>query len=156
MAVLYLTRCKYIEKFSNTKNILGIFSIQIKKSMVKERIKLFCETEHITISSFEKKIGVANGYVNSISKSIGIDKLVKLLEIFPNMNIEWLLTGTGEMYKSKTSNEQSERKDLLKEINDREEIIRKQAEQIGALKAELSLKAKTASPAHDLQAAAAV
>lgn len=124
--------------------------------MVKERIKLFCETEHITISSFEKKIGVANGYVNSISKSIGIDKLVKLLEIFPNMNIEWLLTGTGEMYKSKTSNEQSERKDLLKEINDREEIIRKQAEQIGALKAELSLKVKTASPAHDLQAAAAV
>ena len=124
--------------------------------MVKERIKLFCETEHITISSFEKKIGVANGYVNSISKSIGIDKLVKLLEIFPNMNIEWLLTGTGEMYKSKTSNEQSERKDLLKEINDREEIIRKQAEQIGALQAELSLKAKTASPAHDLQAAAAV
>lgn len=124
--------------------------------MVKERIKLFCETEHITISSFEKKIGVANGYVNSISKSIGIDKLVKLLEIFPNMNIEWLLTGTGEMYKSKTSNEQSEWNVLLKEINDRDEIIRKQAEQIGALKAELSLKAKTASPAHDLQAAAAV
>ena len=66
--------------------------------MVKERIKLFCETEHITISSFEKKIGVANGYVNSISKSIGIDKLVKLLEIFPNINIEWLLTGTGEAW----------------------------------------------------------
>lgn len=39
---------------------------------------------------------------------------------------------------------------LLKEINDRNEIIRKQAEQIGALKAELSLKAKNASPAHDL------
>lgn len=154
--MLFLTRCKYIEKFSNTKNILEIFSIPNQKSMVKERIKLFCETEHITISSFEKKIGVANGYVNSISKSIGIDKLVKLLEIFPNINIEWLLTGNGEMYKSKTSNEQSERKDLLKEINDREEIIRKQAEQIGALKAELSLKAKTASPAHDLQAAAAV
>lgn len=72
------------------------------------------------------------------------------------MNIEWLLTGTGEMYKSKTSNEQSEWNVLLKEINDRDEIIRKQAEQIGALKAELSLKAKTASPAHDLQAAAAV
>ena len=34
---------------------------------------------------------------------------------------------------------------LLKEINDRNEIIRKQAEQIGALKAELSLKAKNAS-----------
>ena len=146
----------YIEKFSNTKNILGIFSIPNQKSMVKERIKLFCETEHITISSFEKKIGVANGYVNSISKSIGIDKLVKLLEIFPNMNIEWLLTGTGEMYKSKTLNEQSEWNVLLKEINDRDETIRKQAEQIGALKAELSLKAKTASPAHDLQAAAAV
>lgn len=39
---------------------------------------------------------------------------------------------------------------LLKEINDRNEIIRKQAEQIGALKAELSLKAKNGSSAHDL------
>lgn len=39
---------------------------------------------------------------------------------------------------------------LLKEINDRDEIIRKQCEQIGALKAELSLKARNASSAHDL------
>ncbi len=124
--------------------------------MVKARIKSFCETEGITISSFEKKIGVANGYVNSISKSIGIDKLVKVLEIFPNINIEWLLTGNGEMYKSKTSNERSDMNVLLKEINDREEIIRQQAEQIGALKAQLSHAAKTASTARGLPPAAAV
>ena len=39
---------------------------------VKNRIKEFLEVENITISSFEKLLNLSNGYVNSISKSIGI------------------------------------------------------------------------------------
>ena len=101
-------------------------------------------------------IGVIGKMRKGITKGLNSSNIEKILHAYPDLSSEWLLRGEGEMYKSKTSNEQSERKDLLKEINDREEIIRKQAEQIGALKAELSLKAKTASPAHDLQAAAAV
>lgn len=101
-------------------------------------------------------IGVIGKMRKGITKGLNSSNIEKILHAYPDLSSEWLLRGEGEMYKSKTSNEQNERKDLLKEINDREEIIRKQAEQIGALKAELSLKAKTASPAHDLQAAAAV
>ena len=42
---------------------------------VKDRIKFFCKNANITISEFEKTLNVANGYVNSISKSVGIDKI---------------------------------------------------------------------------------
>ena len=101
-------------------------------------------------------IGVIGKMRKGITKGLNSSNIEKILHAYPDLSSEWLLRGEGEMYKSKTSNEQSEWNVLLKEINDREEIIRKQAEQIGALKAELSLKAKTASPAHDLQAAAAV
>ena len=68
---------------------------------VKDRIKAFCKAEKTTVSAFESSIGVANGYVNAISKSIGIDKIQTILEKFPKLNIEWLLTGKGNIYKDK-------------------------------------------------------
>lgn len=64
---------------------------------VKENIKKFAKHQGISISDFEKSISVSNGYVNSISKSIGVDKLNTIIEIYSNLNIEWLLTGKGKM-----------------------------------------------------------
>lgn len=69
---------------------------------VKDRLKTFCKAEKTTVSAFEASIGVANGYVNAISKSIGIDKVQTILEKFPNLNLEWLLVGKGNMYKEGT------------------------------------------------------
>ena len=66
---------------------------------VKERIKKFIEAENISIATFERTIEVSNGYINSISKNIGVDKLNLILEKYPNLNLEWLITGKGQMYK---------------------------------------------------------
>lgn len=66
---------------------------------VKNRIKEYCKAEKLSISAFEESIGVSNGYVNAISKSIGIDKLNTIIEKYSNLNIEWLLTGKGSMLK---------------------------------------------------------
>lgn len=124
-----------------------------------DQLQALVAAEGITITALERQVGASKGVISRAIKygtDIQVKWLTKVVENYPQISTEWLLTGNGEMYKSKTSNEQSEWNVLLKEINDRDEIIRKQAEQIGALKAELSLKAKTASPAHDLQAAAAV
>ena len=71
---------------------------------VKDRIKAFCKAEGITVSAFEKSIGVSNGYVNAISRSIGIDNLNTIVEIYSKLNIEWLLTGRGEMQKRNVPN----------------------------------------------------
>lgn len=66
---------------------------------VKERIKKFIQTQGITVIEFERTVSASNGYVNSIHKSIGIDKLNNIIEKYPILNIEWLLTGNGSMLK---------------------------------------------------------
>lgn len=70
---------------------------------VKERLKLFAKSEGIRVSTIEKTMGASNGYVNSISKNIGIDKLNLLVEYYSNINLEWLLTGKGNMLKTDDS-----------------------------------------------------
>ena len=49
----------------------------------------------MTNRAFEESIEVSNGYINSISKSIGLDKLETIIEKYPNLNVEWLFTGNG-------------------------------------------------------------
>lgn len=66
----------------------------------KERLKIFIKTLEIPVSRFEKQLNVSNGYVNSIQNSIQPDKLSLILDFYPNLNIEWLLLGKGEMLKS--------------------------------------------------------
>lgn len=66
---------------------------------VKERLKDFISSQNMTIVDFEQSIYSSNGYVNSISKSVGLDKLQLIIEKYPNLNIEWLFTGNGSMLK---------------------------------------------------------
>ena len=70
---------------------------------ISERLKFFCKSIRITVQAFEKSIGVSNGYVNGINKGIGNDKLTAILEQYPNLNSEWLLTGKGEMLRDHDS-----------------------------------------------------
>ncbi len=71
---------------------------------VKERLKKFIKSQKMTVSGFEKDINVSNGYVNSISKGIGGEILLTILEKSPNLNLNWLLTGEGEMLKNELKN----------------------------------------------------
>lgn len=89
---------------------------------VKDRIKEFCKSENLSISAFEDTIRVSNGYVNSISKSIGIDKLNTILEIYPNINLEWLLTGKGKMLKGQEEVLDTESKLNVKPLNETRNI----------------------------------
>lgn len=70
---------------------------------VKNRLKKYIKHIGITTKSFEESIEAANGYVNNISKSIGIDKFQRIIEKYANLNVEWLLTGKGEMIKNETT-----------------------------------------------------
>jgi len=72
---------------------------------VKERIYLFAKSEHLPIKRFEQMCGMSNGYVSSMRKGMGADKLENVLRAFPNLNRDWLLYGEGEMIKT-SQNEQ--------------------------------------------------
>lgn len=73
------------------------------KSAINERIKCFIKHKGITIQKFETLCGLSNGYVNSIKKTLGADKLESIIRAFPDLNRGWLLTGEGPMTDSETS-----------------------------------------------------
>ncbi|MCL2597272.1 MAG: XRE family transcriptional regulator [Paludibacter sp.] len=67
------------------------------ENSVKQRLKDYLCFKKININFFENAIGVSNGYVGSMRKSIQPDKLESIALKFPDLNITWLLTGIGEM-----------------------------------------------------------
>ena len=73
------------------------------KSTVKERLEFFLKSEKISNSEFGRRIGACASYVASIRKSISPDKIEGIAENWPDLNIEWLLTGEGEMLKSQNT-----------------------------------------------------
>lgn len=69
------------------------------------RIKKYIDYKGISVSAFEKSIGMSNASFGKSLKnggSIGGDKLEIILSVYPDINAEWLLTGDGEMLKSTT------------------------------------------------------
>lgn len=70
------------------------------ETTVKERLIKFLKFSRVKQFEFCDSIGVSHGYVCSIRQSLAPDKLSKIREVYPELNIEWLLTGKGEMLNS--------------------------------------------------------
>ncbi len=68
---------------------------------IKQRLKEFIKNQHLTTSEFEKRCRLSNGYVSSMRKGLGEEKLNNVLKEFPTLSREWLLFGEGEMLKPK-------------------------------------------------------
>lgn len=64
---------------------------------IKDRLEAYLKYRDIKKSYFEKEIGASNGYINSIKKSIGQEYLDQISNLYPDLNITWLLTGKGGM-----------------------------------------------------------
>lgn len=86
------------------------------KMSVKKRLREFLISEKMTVRAFEQSIDAANSYVNSISNSIGLKKLEKIVEVYPNLSLDWLLIGTGEMYREKSNVEYLKKPDNSNEF----------------------------------------
>lgn len=67
---------------------------------VKERLIYFLNEINISKSEFGRRIGVSSAFVTSIRKSIQPDKIQSISLEFPELNIQWLLTGEGDMLKA--------------------------------------------------------
>ena len=65
----------------------------------KDRIKAYCEHKGISVRQFEIQSKLSNGYVSSMRKGLGIEKLENVLNAFPDLNRNWLLYDEGEMIK---------------------------------------------------------
>lgn len=70
---------------------------------VVKRIKEYLDFKGITNQKFEIEVGYSNGAFGTQlnnNKTIGSDKLEKILIIYNDLNPEWLLTGRGEKIRS--------------------------------------------------------
>ncbi len=67
-----------------------------------ERLKQYIDYKGISISAFEKSIGMSNASFGKSLKNhgtIGANKLETILSVYSDLNPVWLLTGEGKMLK---------------------------------------------------------
>lgn len=65
---------------------------------VKDRLLQFLKAERISKSEFARRMGLSSAYVGAMRKSLPEEKVTRMVEIFPNLNRDWLLYGEGKMY----------------------------------------------------------
>ena len=70
---------------------------------IKDRTLDFVRYKGITIKSFEEICGLSSGYINSMRKGFGPEKLNNVLKSFPELSREWLLYGEGQMLKTQSN-----------------------------------------------------
>ena len=88
-----------------------------------DRIAYFIKSEGISGRSFEGAIGASNGLISRAIKKgtdISAEWLSKIIDTFPNINPEWLLTGKGDMLVSQENI--SEKKDNSKTTEKRSNL----------------------------------
>ena len=71
---------------------------------VKTRILAFINYKGMKMKAFEDRCNLSSGYITSMRKGFGSEKLNNVLTAFPELNREWLLYGEGEMLKSSVIN----------------------------------------------------
>ena len=69
---------------------------------IKNRLLEFINFFNINKISFYKSINVQNGFLDK-GKTVRSDILVNILNIYPDINLDWLLTGVGKMLKENTT-----------------------------------------------------
>ena len=66
-------------------------------STVKSRLLHLLKEKRMTQTEFARQLGVSPTYIGAMRRSIPDVKLRKVMEIFPDLNRDWLLYGEGEM-----------------------------------------------------------
>ena len=67
-----------------------------------QRLKQFIEYKGFSVRAFEKECGVNNSTIKSAIRNngaLGSDKLIKIVEKFPELDANWLLLGKGSMIR---------------------------------------------------------
>ncbi len=125
----------------------------------------YLESKGITKYSFYKETGITRGILDQ-NNGISEENLTRFLAYYPDVNPEWIITGSGEMLKTKSINiliknidkgidkgiDKNEKYNLsyhkkkeiiptpCRECVTREETIKTQRELIGALRELLAIK----------------
>lgn len=109
---------------------------------MKTRILQFLAAENITQSEFAKRIGVSGPNVTHIisgRNKPSYDFIVNFCKHYPALNPDWLIMGTGKMYKESTpenvpTDVEAENIELCDEINTEDNIAQSPINQRKAIR----------------------
>ncbi len=65
---------------------------------IKDRVLEFIKAEEISVKRFETTASLSNGAVSKMGDNTRRKILDKIVSAYPQLNMNWLLTGEGEMY----------------------------------------------------------
>ena len=116
----------------------------------KSNLLIFMEKQGIKKPEFYKKTGLSNGFLDK-NDNISSQNIEIIISIFPEISLEWLITGKGEMLRSERSRQpecsgSAIEIELLKEVIHNKDVIIEEMkekqqllyEKIDFLKAELA------------------
>lgn len=69
------------------------------KESVKDRLILFLKHLNMGQTAFEEQVGLSRGFISNTKKSIGSENILKISSRYPEISIEWLVSGRGAMLK---------------------------------------------------------
>lgn len=97
---------QHFKKLNELINMLNNTKINEKiMTTVKERVDEYCKYAKISVREFEKSINVSYGYFYHLTKNgVSHDKVKNIISKYPDLNIDWLIYGEGEMLKSQVQN----------------------------------------------------
>ncbi|MAO71099.1 MAG: transcriptional regulator [Flavobacteriales bacterium] len=84
-----------------------------------DRIKIWIESKSLKSSSFADKIGVNRATISHIlsgRNKPSIDFLHKMISSFPDLNLNWIVSGEGFMYISDEGKESIQSKKIKKVV----------------------------------------
>ena len=70
------------------------------QTTVKERLIQYLKYKKIGQNKFESLAGISNGYISNLKSTPGTAHLTKILNVSPDLNEKWLMTGEGSMLKT--------------------------------------------------------
>lgn len=111
------------------------------------RIQYIANTEGVSISAIERKIGASKGVLTkAIAKNTDIQAkwLQAIADNYPQYSTHWLITGEGDIlvqtdsYPKESSNNSDISKFLMVQIKEKDRMILDQAQEIGRLKEKIA------------------
>jgi transcriptional regulator with XRE-family HTH domain len=105
---------------------------------IKDRIQLFSNFMGISVRAFLTKAGISPSYLSNLKGSIGSDKMVGIIKAYPLLNIEWLITGEGEMTKGDDNQKTKIEEEATEVILNLSKTISMQQKEINRLQEEIA------------------
>ena len=94
-----------------------------------DRLFMFFRENHLSNYKVEQTCGLSNGYLRNLRKAPSVEILEKIFSAYPELNREWVMSGTGDMLRSSAVDPSS-----VPPSDDREKTERSTGNEAGCLR----------------------